>query len=58
MDMGDLRGVITLVTMLSFLGICWWAYRARNRSRFEEDARLPFMDEAAAPRETSGENDR
>ena len=58
MDMGTLRGVITVVTMLTFLGICWWAYRGRNRSRFEEDALLPFMDEAAAPREISGENDR
>jgi len=58
MDMGTLRGLITLVTMLTFLGICWWAYRGRNRGRFEADARLPFEDDAAASRQASGEHDR
>ncbi len=46
MDVNVLRGYITLVTMIAFLGVCWWAYRGRNRARFEEDARLPFADEA------------
>lgn len=44
---GELRGVITIVTMVAFLGVCWWAYRPRNRERFEEDGRLPFADDAA-----------
>ena len=42
MDMGVVRGVITIVTMVTFLGICWWAYRSGNRQRFEEDALMPF----------------
>ncbi len=46
-DQGTLRGVITLVTLLTFLGIVWWAYRPGNRERFEEDARLAFDDEGA-----------
>jgi cytochrome c oxidase cbb3-type subunit 4 len=41
-DLGQLRGLITVVTLLTFLGICWWAYRPSNRGRFEEDARLAF----------------
>lgn len=41
-EMGLLRGMITLVTLLTFLGICWWAYRPENRTRFEEDGMLAF----------------
>ena len=41
-DLGLLRGLITVVTLLTFLGICWWAYRPSNRKRFEEDAWLAF----------------
>lgn len=48
MDMGDLRGAIAVLTLLTFLGICWWAYRPSNRERFEEDAMLAF-DESDAP---------
>lgn len=46
MDMGEIRGVITLLTFLAFLGVCWWAYRSSNRNRFEQDALLPFLDES------------
>jgi len=47
-DIGLVRGVITLVTLFTFLGICWWAYRPASRSRFDADALLPF-DEADEP---------
>ncbi len=46
MDLSTFRGLITIVAMLAFLGVVWWAYSASNRRRFEEDARLPFSDEA------------
>jgi len=42
MDINDLRAFITLATFLCFLGICWWAYRGPNKTRFEHDALLPF----------------
>jgi cytochrome c oxidase cbb3-type subunit 4 len=45
MSMGEVRGLITVVTFLTFIGICWWAYRASNRARFEEDALMPFLDD-------------
>jgi cytochrome c oxidase cbb3-type subunit 4 len=44
-DMGLLRGLITILTLLTFIGICWWAYRPGNRVRFEEDGWLAFGDE-------------
>ncbi|MDJ0852056.1 MAG: cbb3-type cytochrome c oxidase subunit 3 [Myxococcota bacterium] len=49
MDIGEVRGIIAAVTMLAFLGVAWWAYRPRNRDRFEEDALYPFLDEAESP---------
>jgi len=57
MDMGDVRGLITIITMATFLGICWWAYHAKNRDRFEQDAMLPFADEQEAGSGRSGESD-
>jgi cytochrome c oxidase cbb3-type subunit 4 len=45
MQGNDLQGYITLITFLTFLGICWWAYRSGNRQRFEQDAMLPFLDD-------------
>ncbi len=49
MDIGEIRGIIAAVTMLTFLGVAWWAYRPRNRDRFEEDALYPFHDDAEVP---------
>jgi len=46
MDLNTLRGLTTLLVMFAFLGICWWAYSSRNKERFEQDALLPFADEA------------
>ncbi len=43
-DMGPIRGALTLMTLFCFLGICWWAYRPGNRSRFEEDGWMAFED--------------
>ena len=45
MDVDTLRGLITIVAMMAFLGVVWWAYSSANRRRFEEDALLPFADE-------------
>ncbi|MBS0501988.1 MAG: cbb3-type cytochrome c oxidase subunit 3 [Burkholderiaceae bacterium] len=42
MDINVLRGVITVVTFIVFVGIVVWAWSGRNRARFEEAARLPF----------------
>jgi cbb3-type cytochrome oxidase subunit 3 len=34
--------VITVAVFAAFLGIVWWAYSPSRKSRFDEDARLPF----------------
>ncbi|OSZ75593.1 cbb3-type cytochrome c oxidase subunit 3 [Hydrogenophaga sp. IBVHS1] len=46
MDINDLRSIVTVVSLLTFLGIVAWAWSRSNRDRFDEAARLPFEDEA------------
>ena len=45
MDINDLRSIVTVVSLLTFLGIVAWAWSRRNKERFEEAAQLPFQDE-------------
>jgi cytochrome c oxidase cbb3-type subunit 4 len=48
MDINDLRSATTVISLLTFLGIVWWAYGVKgNKQRFEEAANLPFADEGA-----------
>jgi len=48
MDINDLRSLVTVVFLMIFLGIVWWAYGLKgNKKRFEEAANLPFADEEA-----------
>lgn len=42
MDVNSLRIVATLASLVTFLGIVWWAYSRGNRARFDEAAHLPF----------------
>ncbi|WKB52855.1 cbb3-type cytochrome oxidase subunit 3 [Eleftheria terrae] len=44
-DVNDLRTAVTLLSLAVFIGICAWAYARRNRSSFDEAARLPFQSE-------------
>lgn len=45
MDQGTLQGIGTVLTMIAFLGICWWAYSGRKKKDFDEASQLPFADE-------------
>jgi cytochrome c oxidase cbb3-type subunit 4 len=41
----DARSIVTVICMLTFVGIVVWAYSARRKSDFDEAAMLPFADE-------------
>ena len=41
----DMRSVVTLISMATFIGIVLWAYSAKRKDDFDEAARLPFADE-------------
>ena len=37
-----LSSIITVVSLLTFVGILYWAFSRRNKERFETLARLPI----------------
>lgn len=39
------RGILTIMMLLCFLGIVWWAYSAHRKSLNDEAAHLPFDDD-------------
>lgn len=46
MDSGTVSGIVTVVFVVVFIGIVWWAYSGDNRQRFEDAGRLPFDDDS------------
>ena len=48
MDLNLVRGVITALSLICFIGIVVWAYRPTRKSRFDEAANLPFADDDRA----------
>ncbi|WP_353252371.1 cbb3-type cytochrome c oxidase subunit 3 [Salinisphaera sp. PC39] len=42
MDLGTLMGLVTLVFLVIFVGIVFWAYSGRRRKDFDEASRLPL----------------
>ena len=45
MDINTVRGVITLVVMVTFIGVWAWAWSRKRKKDFDEAANLPFRDE-------------
>ena len=48
-----MRGLFTLVVMLAFIGLVFWAWSSRRKADFDEMAQLPFRDE---PSQNKGAN--
>lgn len=44
MDINDLRSISTVISLVTFIGIIWWAYSRSNQGRFDEAANLPFAE--------------
>lgn len=45
MDYGTFRGIFTLVLLVLFIAIAWWAYSKRSKKNFDEAANAIFEDE-------------
>jgi cytochrome c oxidase cbb3-type subunit IV len=45
MDINTLRSVMTVVSLIAFLGIVAWAVSKRNQARFEQAAQLPLLED-------------
>lgn len=46
MELNDVRIIVTLGSFLMFAGIAVWACWPNNRARFDDAARVPFLDDA------------
>ena len=44
MDIGTVRGLVTLLLMLAFIGLVVWAYSRRRKADFDEMAQMPFRE--------------
>lgn len=42
MDVNTLRSITTVVALVAFLGIVWWAWSKNRKADFEQAANLPF----------------
>lgn len=40
--MGTFRGLLTLMMLVGFTGVCVWAYSPRQKKDFDEASMLPF----------------
>ena len=56
MDINDLRGLSTAFLMVTFIGLCFWAYSKKRKKAFDEAANLPFADEELNQRTMQEEN--
>jgi len=56
-----LQGIATILAMVAFLGVCWWAYSSHKKRDFEEASQLPFAEDesgnAEAEQSLSGETE-
>jgi cytochrome c oxidase cbb3-type subunit 4 len=45
MDAGTVGAISTVLVTIAFFGVCFWAFSSKLKKRFEEDAKLPFVDD-------------
>lgn len=45
MDMSFAYTLSTVLVVVCFSAICWWAFNSASRKGFEEAANIPFDDE-------------
>jgi len=53
MDINTLRGLSTILVMIVFVGVCFWAYSSNKKKDFDDASNLPFQDDDIAERTLS-----
>jgi cytochrome c oxidase cbb3-type subunit 4 len=51
MDINTIRSLITVLSLVAFLGIVFWAWSAKRKPAFDEAALLPFADDDVPARQ-------
>ena len=49
MDLPTLRGIISIVLLVAFVGLVIWAWSSKRTTDFEEAAHLPLKDDSRPP---------
>jgi cytochrome c oxidase cbb3-type subunit IV len=49
MNIGDLRGLITVLLLVLFVAVWVWTWSRKRKSQFDEAARMPLEDDEAPP---------
>ncbi|BFM06319.1 cbb3-type cytochrome oxidase subunit 3 [Halioxenophilus aromaticivorans] len=44
--LNNLRGFSTVLVMIAFAGVCWWAFSPSRKKKFEDAANLPFAEDS------------
>jgi cytochrome c oxidase cbb3-type subunit 4 len=57
MDAGTLRGLFTLIMLLLFLAICFWAWSGRRSNTFDAAARTPLEPDELEAIDRAGDRD-
>jgi cytochrome c oxidase cbb3-type subunit 4 len=55
-DLPTLRGIVTVVLLVAFLGMVIWAWSSKRTTDFEEAAHLP-LDDDSAPGKSNGDQE-
>ena len=50
MDMGTVRGLITVLILILFVGIWAWSWSRKRHAEFDAASRLPLDDDSRPPR--------
>jgi cytochrome c oxidase cbb3-type subunit 4 len=50
MSLSFWHSVATVIAMVAFFGVCWWAYSPANRKRFEDDADIAIQTDIVSPK--------
>jgi len=58
MDINDIRSLVTLLSLLLFLGLMLWTWWPSRRATHEAAARLPFLDDGGSAGDTRREGGR
>ncbi len=56
MEIGIVRGVITVVLLVLFIGLCAFSFSRRRRAEYDAAAHLPLMDDERPPVRTGEES--
>ena len=51
MDINTIRSLITVLSLVAFLGIVFWAWSPKRKPAFDEAANLPFDDDDVPARQ-------